>query len=247
MEKSSRTDIPLTTQRAMWERWNREANRRRHLAPSPARQAEAVDQFIRSLSRTDLAILDVGCGTGWLCERLMRYGDVTGTDIVDSALQQAKLHIPNVRFLCGDFVHIDFVPSSFDVIVSLEVVAHVADQITFIDRIVELLKPGGHLLLSTQNRPVLERWSEVGPPANGQLRSWLNARELRMLLMPRFDDVHITSLVPVGDRGILRLVNSHKLNTLLGYVVPNHVIERAKESVMLGHTLFATAQKKLNS
>ena len=57
---------------------------------------------------------------------------------------------------------LDFGVGQFDVAVSLEVLSHVADTQAFIDKIASLLKPGGYLMLATQNRSVLERYCAAG-------------------------------------------------------------------------------------
>ena len=240
MDKSSRVDIGLEEQRQTWNRWNAAA-REHKLPPTSQRQAEIVDAWCAALGRRDLAILDLGCGTGWMSERLCAYGEVTGVDLADEILDRARLRLPQVRFLSGDLFSVDLPERSFDAVVALEVLPYVKDQPAFVDRLAALLKPGGILMLATANRPVLERWSAVGEPMPGQLRRWVDARELRRLLARRFESIRISSVVPVGDQGFLRLLNSTKLNRLLAMVVPRAHVERAKERALLGHTLMALA------
>ncbi len=230
--------VPLQEQSRSWDEWN--AKGREHkLGPISLRQADEVERYLSRLGRTDLELIDVGCGTGWLCERLRKYGRVTGTDFAQDVLERARQRAPEIAYMAGDFFALDLPKSGFDVVVSLEVLAHVADQPAFIGRLADLLKPGGHLILATQNRPVLERWSEIGPRMPGTLRHWVDAQQLRALLSAHFENVRVMSVFPVGDRGALRWVNSGRLNRLLGTVVSPSVLERAKERFMLGHTLMA--------
>jgi hypothetical protein len=63
------------------------------------------------------------------------------------------------------------------------------------------------------------------------------------LLEPRFRVRRTTSVIPIGHRGVLRLVNSYKLNRTLGLVVPPTRIERLKERAGLGYSIIALAQK----
>ena len=63
---------------------------------------------------------------------------------------------------------LDLELEGFDVIVSLEVLAHVDDKRAFVSRMASLLRPGGMLMLATQNRPVLERCKHIVPKAEGQ-------------------------------------------------------------------------------
>lgn len=242
-DKASRIDIPIDDQRRMWSRWNA-AGRERALPEGPLRQAAVVEAWLQPLRRTDLDLIDVGCGAGWMCERLLPYGRVVGTDFADDVVQRAQARLPQVEFVAGDFMALDFAPASFDVVVTLEVLSHVWDQAAFLARVASLLGPGGLLMLSTQNRPVLERWSVVGAAEPGQLRRWVNASELRALLRPSFDLLQMTSVQPVGDQGFLRVVNSVKVNQVFRAALGARRVERIKERLMLGHTLMALARKR---
>jgi 2-polyprenyl-3-methyl-5-hydroxy-6-metoxy-1,4-benzoquinol methylase len=246
MDKSSRKDIALQDQRKAWNQWNAE---HRELAQGEVsrRQAELVEKWIFDLGHKDLNVIDIGCGAGWMCERLSGCGRVTGTDLADEVVARAKQRLPTAHFVAGDFFELEFAPESFDVAVSLEVLSHVADQPAFLKRIAGLLRPGGLLMLATQNRPILERWSAIGGPMPGQIRRWVDAPTLRSLLNANFEVVQMTSVLPVGDQGLLRLINSGKLNRALRFVVGQsclNCLNRVKERFLLGHTLMVLARKR---
>src|SRR5690606_17852896 len=113
-----------------------------------------------------------------------RYGAVTATDLSDEVLSRAALRWPQARFIAVDFMALDLGESRFDVIVTLEVLSHVRDQKGFIRKLASHLRPGGHLMLATQNRLVLENYNAVPPPAPGKLRRWVDKHELVDLLAP---------------------------------------------------------------
>ena len=234
----------IAEQARYWDEWNAAAREDRALNAASLRQAHAVEGLVAELGRSDLSIIDVGCGTGWLCERLSRHGTVTGTDMVETVLDRARQRWPRVRFICGNIFDLDLPPASFDVVVSLEVLSHVDDQPAFMSRLASLLKPGGRLVLATQNRPIYERWRAVAEAHPAQVRRWVNAKELRALMSPHFRDVRVTSLCPVGDQGFLRIVNSPKLNDALGVAVPKATLERMKERLLLGNTLLSWGTKR---
>ena len=71
-------------------------------------QADTVFGWIRRLGRTDLKLIDVGCGAGWLCSKLAQFGEVTGTDLSDQVLARAALRAPSVKFIAGDFIKSSF-------------------------------------------------------------------------------------------------------------------------------------------
>ena len=233
----------VNDQAGYWDKWNARS-REGKLPPSAVRQGAVVDQAVAALSRIDLEILDVGCGTGWTCERLVRYGPVTGTDMTPLVIERARKRLPQVHFVCGDFFQLDLPFAGYHVVVSLEVLAHVADQVAFVGRLASLLKPGGLLLLSTQSRPVFERWGAVSPPDPAQIRQWVDRRTLLWLLKSGFESIEIRSLVPAGNRGVLQFSNSAKLNRVLAALFGSARVERWKESMMLGQTLMATARRR---
>jgi 2-polyprenyl-3-methyl-5-hydroxy-6-metoxy-1,4-benzoquinol methylase len=74
--------IPMDAQAHFWNEWNTET-REKVVGPPSLRQAECFEGWLRESGRNDLEILDAGCGTGWLSQRLLKYGRVTGTDLAD--------------------------------------------------------------------------------------------------------------------------------------------------------------------
>lgn len=232
----------ISSQADYWDRWN-VAARADRLPAASLRQAQEVEAAIAGLTRSPLRILDVGCGTGWLCERLAKFGAVTGTDMTASVIARARERLPEINFLCGDFFELSLPLGAHDVITSLEVLSHVADQPAFVRRLADLLEPDGLLVLSTQNRAAYSRWSAVAEADPSQIRQWVDHRQLRRLLEPHFRHVEIKSVCPVGDRGFLRIVNAPKLNRIAGAVLGAQTVERWKERVLLGGTLVAIARR----
>jgi SAM-dependent methyltransferase len=242
MDKSSRLDIALEDQRKAWNQWNATV-RARNMGRFTEHHASIVDAEIARLGRQDLKLIEVGCGTGWLCERIRKYGSVTGTDLSDEVLAEARLRTPDIEYVAGDFMALDLPRGHYDVAVTLDTLSHFVDQHAFMAKVASLLRPGGWLIVATQNRPVLERWSAIPGPQPGQVRQWVDHRRLRQLLKPNFASLRITSVDPVGDQGLLRIVNSVKLNKLGSFFIGQARLDRLKERAMLGHSLIATAQR----
>ncbi len=106
-----------------------------------------------------LKALDVGCGGGILTESLAREGAaVTGIDMAEKPLQVARLHAieSGLEDISYQQTTIEEFAAShageFDVVTCLEMLEHVPDPASVIATCHTLLKPGGHLLLSTINR-----------------------------------------------------------------------------------------------
>lgn len=235
-------DAPIDTQRSFWNEWNT-AHRERVVGPVSQRQAAVILAWMQELGRRDLDIIDIGCGTGWLCEQLLPFGRVTGTDLANEVVERARARVPTARFLAGDFMALDLAPSSVDVVTTLEVLTHIYDQPAFVRKIAGILRPGGLLMMATQNRFVLER-NDIAPAKPGQLRHWVNRRELRTLLDPCFAIDELFSVTPAGHRGILRILNSVKLNQIAASVFGAARVTAAKEAMGLGWTLMALARRR---
>lgn len=240
-DDASRDPIPLDDQARAWSAWNAASRENRQLNVASSRQGALVEDWVRALGRKDLRILDAGCGVGWMSQRLAQFGHVTGVDFAADVVERAKVRVPGAEFLAGDLMSVPLV-GKFDVIVMLEVLSHVADQPSLIERLASLLTPGGHLMIATQNRPVLERCSFVGPRIPGTIRQWVSAKELRALLEPRFSLETLTSVEPLGDRGLLRVLNSPKLCRVVDAVFGRDRYREFKERRLLGYSLVARAR-----
>jgi len=64
------------------------------------------------------------------------------------------------------------------------------------------------------------------------------------LLSPRFRVLHTTTVLPKGDKGILRLVHSYKVNRILELAFSRAIITRAQERLGLGQTRVVLAQRR---
>jgi 2-polyprenyl-3-methyl-5-hydroxy-6-metoxy-1,4-benzoquinol methylase len=231
-----------TDETRFWNEWNA-ATRERHISAASVDQARVALEWLDELPPHPRTILDVGCGAGWMCAQLARFGTVTGTDLADEVLARAATRWPHIRFVPGDFMALPFPPAAFDVVVCFEVLAHVADQSAFVARLANLLVPGGLLVLSSQNPWVMLR-SHVDPVGKGQTRRWLSAAELHQFLHQFFAVTTVRTLTPHGDRGLLRLVNSVKVNRVLTALMGENLVRRTKERLRLGRTIMVRAVRR---
>jgi 2-polyprenyl-3-methyl-5-hydroxy-6-metoxy-1,4-benzoquinol methylase len=129
-------------------------------------------------------ILDLGCGRGWLSRELAKYGEVLGTDVVAAAVERARELFPNLSFRHGDLRDLLDSPGreSFDLVVSSEVIEHVADadKPGFLGGIYQLLKPAGHAILTTPRGELRELWRSANQ-ADQPVEEWISETELDAL------------------------------------------------------------------
>ena len=118
-------------------------------------------QFDRDLTQPrpfeGLRLLDIGCGGGLLCEPMARLGaQVVGADAAARNIPVAQLHAEQSG-LAIDYRHttaeaLAEAGESFDVVLNMEVVEHVADPQSYLTSCAALLRPGGLMVCSTINR-----------------------------------------------------------------------------------------------
>ena len=104
-----------------------------------------------------LRLLDIGCGGGLLSEPMARLGaEVVGADAAERNIPVARLHA-EAQDLPIDYRHTTAEAlvaggESFDVVLAMEIVEHVADPAAFVATCHALLRPGGLMIASTINR-----------------------------------------------------------------------------------------------
>ncbi len=137
-------------------------------------------QFVADRARLAGArVLDVGCGGGLLAESLCRAGGiVTAIDLAPGMIEAARLHAVEGH-LAIDYrtVSAESVargePGAFEVITCMEMLEHVPDPAAMLGTLAQLVRPGGHVFISTIHR---------------NLRSFLSAivaAEYLLELLPR--------------------------------------------------------------
>jgi SAM-dependent methyltransferase len=91
-------------------------------------------------------ILDVGCGDGLIFEKLMRFGPVEGVEMDPSAVDPAGRWAERIRLHAFDET---FEPGHrYALLLLLDVLEHFAEPVGSLRRAVELLAPGGAILVT---------------------------------------------------------------------------------------------------
>lgn len=104
-----------------------------------------------------LRLLDIGCGGGLLAEPMCRLGAaVTAIDAGERNVAVAKLHAEQVGLKIA-YRHVlpenlAALGKTFDVVLNMEVVEHVADLEAFLAASAGLVRPGGCMMVTTLNR-----------------------------------------------------------------------------------------------
>ncbi len=133
-------------------------------------------------------VLDAGCGLGgtslWLAENIG--ASVLGVSLSDRQVSRAQRAARergidgSVKFQKADFTSVDAPDSSFDAVIAIESLCHLADKRRFFDEAIRLLRPGGRVVVADfmrtrsdqddDDRQIMEEWrdgwsmSDLGTP-----------------------------------------------------------------------------------
>lgn len=117
-----------------------------------AGQQRRLEMIVHAASeRIKGRILENGCGVGMYVEHLSPFGgQVTGLEYDFERAVEARVNSPHIVNAAGEFLPLP--TSTFDLILSHEVIEHVQDDRAAIREMVRALKPGGRLALFCPNR-----------------------------------------------------------------------------------------------
>jgi 2-polyprenyl-6-hydroxyphenyl methylase/3-demethylubiquinone-9 3-methyltransferase len=104
-----------------------------------------------------LRVLDIGCGAGILCEPLCRLGAaVVGADPAEANIAAARVHAQTggltIDYRATAAEALAGAGETFDVVLAMEVVEHVADLAAFVRCCAGMVAPGGLMITATLNR-----------------------------------------------------------------------------------------------
>src|SRR5690349_12050243 len=129
---------------------NQYRDRYRHIRPGWSPSGDQLEAIVRGYVTRDSNVLDLGCGRGGVAEVVWR--DVRLAAGVDPDIASLTSHraagMPVVRAV-GE--KLPFAADSFDVVVSVWVLEHLADPVSTFIEVRRVLRPGGHFIFLTPN------------------------------------------------------------------------------------------------
>lgn len=136
----------------------------KEMDPAFARRARIIIKELE-LSGNE-HVLEVGCGRGFY-EHMLSYifPDlyINAIDINNDYLTKARNTVKkdNVSFLQADALHLPWKDNTFDRILSTEVLEHLPDDLTALQEMYRVLKPGGRVVITVPNNNYPLSWDPI--------------------------------------------------------------------------------------
>ncbi|MFN3663644.1 bifunctional 2-polyprenyl-6-hydroxyphenol methylase/3-demethylubiquinol 3-O-methyltransferase UbiG [Yoonia sp.] len=175
-----------------------------------------LKHFDRLIDWQGKDMLDLGCAGGFMAEAMAKRGaNVTGIDPARDAIKAARCHAKaeglRIGYDTGVGEALPYDHASFDAVVCVDVLEHVADLEKVLAGVARILRPGGLFLFDTINRNPLARFATITmaedilrllPRGTHDPTMFIKPRELRAAL-------RAAGLVPgrftgLGPRGVNR-------------------------------------------
>ena len=149
-------------------------------------------EFAKDKVSENSSVLEVGCGEGYGTKLLSQSVEkIIGLDVDKNTIahSSAKYGAENCLFKTYDGVKIPYDDSTFDTVVSFQVMEHIQDDINYVSEIYRVLKRNGVFILTTPNRtnrlkPGQKPWNRF------HIREYY-PEELQKILNNKFYDVEI--------------------------------------------------------
>ncbi len=125
-----------------------------------------LKHFDRLIDWRGKDVLDLGCAGGFMAEALAQRGaNVTGidpaADAIDAARRHAKAEGLRIGYDTGVGEALPYEDASFDAVVCVDVLEHVADLGKVLAEVGRCLRPGGLFLFDTINRNPIARLATI--------------------------------------------------------------------------------------
>jgi len=111
--------------------------------------------YVLAAAKVHGNLLEVGCGEGrgitWLLSKVDQFSAI---DKIGQVVEGLKKKFPQGNFISGNIPPLPYEDSTFDCVVSFQVIEHIGDDHLYLKEVSRVLKPEGLALITTPNRPM---------------------------------------------------------------------------------------------
>jgi ubiquinone/menaquinone biosynthesis C-methylase UbiE len=146
------------------DRWSRLYERAQGVFEhSMVQRRDYVCEYVRGHLAASSQVLDLGCGTGVVCEQLARDGmEVVGMDLSADMVSHARARVDHAiadrcRLLRGDCERLPYRNGQFDLVVCCGVISFLKSNEPTLSEVRRVLRDGGTLILAVRNKWALAK------------------------------------------------------------------------------------------
>ena len=179
------------------------------------------ETIISEVQKGTTSILDVGCGKAWVAQHFCPKGvSVFSMDISTINPKRAVERYPfdNHFGVVADAYRLPFREGAFDCIVASEIIEHVPDPAEFMASLLQVLRPGGQLIITT--------------PYNEKIQYYLCIHCNRPT--PQHAHIHSFTMKKMLTLAPMELTRSHRI-----YTFGNKALIKLRTHVLLRFLPFA--------
>lgn len=136
-------------------------------------QRQMADRLLAKMPSTfDGPLVDLGCGTGDLLQKLAHRTsatNLTGVDISSAMLEQTQIRVPQARLIKSDIASLPVAENVFRWAVSNAAIQW-CDSGAVFSELRRILQPGGNAFLSTFGPTTMKQWRETLASVSGDDR-----------------------------------------------------------------------------
>lgn len=149
-----------------------------------------VEWLLESLKEEKGKLLDIGCSTGYITEKIGKLGlEVIAVDknpeSIVGAVSRTEVTNSNVKYTVGDIESLEFEEDTFDIVVAGEILEHLFNMVDGLRELQRVAKPHSSIFITLPRKDVGEKTHRV-------LLYDLNA--INIFLIPYFYDLQIKEL-----------------------------------------------------
>ena len=144
-------------------------------------------------------LLDAGCGTGHWSRFFEELGyDVTGVDVSEEQLKQARLHNrPGLRFQNGNLcASLPFEGDTFDIVTAMTVIEFVFSPLRALREMARCTRKGGRILVGALNRNALLNRQRIIEEREPYISANLHSQEELYQLLSPFGTIRMVGSDP---------------------------------------------------
>jgi len=202
------------------------------LATENLRRVELVKRYSPKSIPT---LLDAGCAGGEFLSLAKKYAKVWGQDLSEFAIEKAKKSNPDIaeRLQAGLLEEANFPKASFDIVVMWDVIEHIWDVKQVSRLLLDFVKPGGYIILSTPNieaniaRVLKKYWAFMTPPEH---LSFFTKNAFSKLFEKDFN-CEIVHWESKGKRANVGFI-LYKVKRIVPWLIPNFILKVFQKSFL---------------